>query len=357
MTFTDSVFQGLLTEDFEDFDDSLEQYELTGQITTIESGVWHETREQIQLGDVSKPFNVRWRFVDPILSSIILRKTFTTPNPEPRTDFNATIVSHREMQVQVGTQWYDLSAFIAQAIRAGSATARGKTDEDILHTLRQYGFDPTARLPMYLQHLGAGEEAFNLIAADFSDRGATLNTNEVQARAQGRKSQVMASYRHREGIPVRTMEISKANRSLSQTNSGFIGFLDASWGTLSKVLAAHRQRLALDKIIKDPAAPLSAKQAAAARETEIRNLFTVPTSARAFRNWGGTSEVIDILDANAVSRFYAQQVPCGRMTVGEQDNTAIYSVWTISRLQTPNPTPAAEMGDLSLAAVPDASTF
>lgn len=335
-----ALLQGLL-DDVSGFDVEVDQIELTGEITTVTANEFIETREAIEVGGQQHFFNVRYAFIDPILSSIILRKTVTVNNQEGRIDFNATVVAKRRMDVQVGDEWLDIATFACEAIRAASPTAIHLTDETILHTLSQYGWNPNEKLPMYLQHLGAGVEAFNEIAGNFVDLGAHNNVDQVRSRASGKASTVTAAYRHQEGIPVLSMEISKADRSKSATGAGFIGFFDATYGTLNKVIAAHRTRTALKQIIESPTASEQDKKNAAQSEVTIRNRFSVPTSARAYRNWGGTSEVVDPLGIND-SAFYAQQVPCGRFTIGGlPGQKVVYSVWTNSNKVTA-PIAAAE---------------
>jgi len=335
-----ALLDGLL-EDFGTFDDTLEQLEMSGEIVTIAAGKWNNAQEAIVVGDKSHMFNVRYRFADPILSSIILRKTLTATHPEGRIDFNATIVSHRDLQVQVGDDWIDIGAFAAAAVRRASPNAH-QTDDTILNILAQYGWNPTERFPMYLQHLGAGQDAFNQIASHFVSIGATDNTKDVRSRAQGQRSSVLAAYRHPGDVPVISMETSKANRSLSMTGSGFIGFLDGTWGTLTKVLVAHRTRQALQTILDNPNSTEAQRTQAAANQAHIRNIFTTPVLARAFRNWGGTTEVPDVLGENP-SRYFAQQVPCGRFTI---DGGTTYSVWTSRADGTATATlPAATLAD------------
>lgn len=348
-----AIFDELLPA-VEDFGTDLDVIELSGDVTTVETNQWVNTREGLNIGGKHMQFNVRFRFVDPILSSGILRKTQTATNPDGRIDFNATVVTHQELQIQIADEWMDISDFAVKAIKATSMSAASLTREDVLQILAQYHWKPDARYPMYLQHLGAGEAAFAEFAEHFRSLGAEENTEDVRNRARGKKSHVMASVRHREGVPILHMELSKADRSRSQNNSGFIGFLDARWGTLTHVLANHSQRLAARRILNDPKASEQDKQAAAKIETDIRNLFQSQTAARAFRNWGGTTVNVDPLD-DTVKNYYAQQVPCGRMSVvdalGQQH---IYSVWT-----TANRNAAADLGTPAaqiLAEVAD-STF
>lgn len=340
-----NVFTHLVAGDFAAFDDSVDQIQLTGEIINLPANQWVEARESISIGGVDHPFNTRIRFVNPILSSIILRETKTVNNPDGRIDFNATIVCNRDLQLQLGDEWMDVSEFAVRAIKASAPAAMNMTEETILHILSQYGWNPTERLPMYLQHLGSGKEEFEQIAEHMVHLGAVNNTDEVRNRARGTRSSVLAAYRHREGIPVLNMEISHANRSLSQTNSGFIGFLDGTWGTFTKAMTAHRTRISLQQVLNDPKSTQEAKEAAAAQETAIRNFFQTSTSARAFRNWGGTSEVKNVLDENEPSQFYAQQVPCGRLTVADHSTdtgSVVYSVWVSANRQT-NDLPVANL--------------
>lgn len=348
-----AIFNNLLL-DVEDFGNELEVIELSGDVTTVKTGEWVTTREHLTMGDEKVYFNVRYRFRNPILSSGILRETVTANAPEGRIDFNATIVTEQQLEIQVGEDWVDIADFAVSAIRATSPGAANLSKVDILQILAQYHWVPTARYPMYLQHLGAGVGAFAEFAEHFKGLGAEDNTDDVKKRARGQKSTVKQSVRHRQGIPVLSMELSKADRSRSQNNSGFIGFLDARWGTLQQVLVAHRTRLAASKILKDPAATEQDKKAAAKIETDIRTLFQSQTASRAFRNWGGTTVTIDRLDEN-VKSYYAQQVPCGRLSILDNaGNEHQYSVWTTANRgeQAVLGTQAAEM----LAEV-DASTF
>lgn len=345
----DELFLGV-----EDFGQELDVIELSGDVTTVATGEWVTTREHLTIGNKSVQFNVRYKFRDPILSSGILRKTITPNAPEGRIDFNATIVTNMDLQLQVGDEWMDIAEFAVRGIRGSSPGAAQLSEVDILQILAQYHWIPTARYPMYLQHLGAGVEAFAEFAEHFKSLGANDNTEDVKKRARGQKSTVQTSIRHQQGVPVATMELSKADRSRSANNSGFIGFLDARYGTLQQVLVAHKTRLAANKVLKDPAASEQDKQAAAKLETDIRNLFASQTAARAFRNWGGTTVNVDALDPN-IKSYYAQQVPCGRLSVVDAaGNEHQYSVWTTANrdAQPALGTQAAEM----LAEV-DASTF
>lgn len=346
-TLHPNLFTALAQSDFATFDDSVDQLELTGEIIVVEANKWVETRETILIGNEEVSLNVRYRFIDPILSSIILRSTVTSNNPDGRIDFNATIVANREMEVQINDDWVSMAQFAVMAIKAASASAKNLSDETILHTLASYGWDQSGKNTIYLQHLGAGISEFDQIAEHFVSMGATNNTQSVKQRSQGTSSTVIAAFRHPNGgIPVAAMEISKADRSKSQTNTGFIGFLDASWGTLTKVMKAHRTRIALDAIIKNPDSTDEQRHAAAAQETQIRNLFQVAVAARAFRNWGGTTEVVNPIDENAPSKFYAQQVPCGRLYVNAGGDKVAYSVWTNANQAITAPLPVANLNEV-----------
>jgi len=334
----------LLTEDMLEFDGGNEQIEVSGDSITVYAGLWTTTRETIAVGDKEHSFNVRYKFIDPILTSILMRETNTTtgtrPNPVgPRIDCNATVVSQRVLELQVGDTWMREQDFVLKMLRMANPSLT-RSDDEILQDLKSYGFDPRGRVPMYLQHLGASNEGFALNAADFVSRGARNNTEEVKRRAQGQKSVVKGSFRHDQGVKIVSMEISKANRALSQTRSGFIGFADGAWGTVTQIVKLDRQRSAIRRILEDENSTTDVKKAAADEDTRIKNLFANTRSRRAFHNWGGTTAVVDILQDDKVA-YYSQQVPCGRYTVasdyvieGKGDeatlkpiNPTMYSVW------------------------------
>jgi hypothetical protein len=197
-----------------------------------------------------------------------------------------------------------------------------RSDIDIMLDLKPYGFDPSGKLPMYLQHLGASEAGFAHAAQVFMELGARENTGQV--RAQGLKSKLAHSYRHDEGVPIHTLEISKADRSRSAAGTGFIGFFDASWNTFQTIVKIDRQRTALRAALA--ADPKNVEAAKA--EAEIRQIFSTASKLRAFHNWGGTSLIYDELD-NTKYVCYPQQVPCGRFSLytGNGSETKLLSVW------------------------------
>lgn len=317
MTSMTTLLDGL-ADDLTGFEGGNAPFVISGETISVKANEWTVTREDIAMGDKTFGFDVRYRFVNPILSSMALRVT-NTATRNNRIDFNATIVSKRELQILVGTEWIDLSQMCVSALRKANPNIT-KSDADILLDLRPYGFDLTGQLPMYLQHLGANAEAFESVAQHFIALGARENTNQVRAR--GQRSQLIKSFRHDEGISIASLEISKADRTRSATNTGFIGFLDASWGTFQRIIAVDRQRSALRKALE--ADPTNA--AAAAKEAEIRQIFSTAQRLRAFRNWGGTTALVDPLDNDKVT-YYAQQVPCGRFAVVDNGTDKTWSVW------------------------------
>jgi hypothetical protein len=245
-----------------------------------------------------------------------------TFDAQVRLDFNATVVCERDLEIEVKGEWIPISAFALRFIRAGSPNLQ-RSDADILLDLKGYGWDPTGRLPMYLQHLGANEDTFKEAAQHFASLGAKSNTEGVKSRARGTASEIMHSYRHDDGgVPIAQLEISHVDRSRSSNNTGFIGFFDAAWNTLTKVVAMDRTRTAIRKTLaEDPTNVDAAK-----KEQEIREIFSAARTFRAFRNWGGTTVVADALDPSKVT-YYAQQVPCGRFAVG-LGTPRTYSVWS-----------------------------
>jgi hypothetical protein len=315
------VLGDLLTEDFGEFEGGNTAYEVPGEVASVTANEWFTARETVEINGKSHAFNVRYRFVNPLLSSIALRKTNANTRIG-RIDFNATVVSNRELEVEVGNQWVSLQDFALAAIRRGNPQLQ-RSDDDILLDLRSYGFDPSGRLPMYLQHLGASQEAFEAVAGNFRQLGARDNRQQVQGRTTGQRSQVLASFRHDEGVPIRSMDISRVDRAMSQNGTGFIGFLDGAWGTFTKVVAMDRRRTAIAKVQAND--PTNAE--AAEEEARIRQIFSNARSLRAFRNWGGTTAVLDPLDETKVT-FYAQQVPCGRFSIyGLGHEIETYNVW------------------------------
>jgi hypothetical protein len=308
----------IITDDLSGFEGGNTPFAIAGETTTVYANEWTVTREDIIVGGKTFTFDVRYKFVNPILSSVALRMTNAVTRNN-RIDFNATVVSKRELQVLVGSDWIDISDMCVSALRKANPNI-AKSDADIILDLRPYGLDFTGQLPMYLQHLGANQAAFEQLADQFIALGARDNTTQVRAR--GQRSTLIKSLRHDEGVAIASLEVSKADRSRSATNSGFIGFLDASWGTLQRIISVDRQRSALRKALEmDPT-----NATAAAKEAEIRQIFSSAQRLRAFRNWGGTSAISDPLDQDKIS-YYAQQVPCGRLSVATAEGNQLWSVW------------------------------
>lgn len=318
----DGMLADLLTDDFSGFEGGNEAYQIPGEVQTLVANQWLTSREEIEIGGKRYAYTTRVRLVDPILSSMALRKTNATTMAN-RLDFNATVVAGRELEIEVDGKFMPIQQFALQAIRQGNPGLH-RSDADILLDLKNYGWDPSGRLPMYLQHLGANQETFRAAAAHFATLGAKDNTEGVKSRARGQASEVLMSIRHDDGgVPIAQLEISHVDRSRSSNNTGFIGFFDATWNTFVKVIGMDRTRTAIRKTLAaDPT-----NKEAAQKDQEIRELFSTARTFRAFRNWGGTTVLHDALDPTKVT-YYAQQVPCGRFAVAGTGGSHTYSVWS-----------------------------
>lgn len=343
-----SAFDDIIDDILIGFEGGNAAYEVPGETITIKTGEWVTGREKIEIGGKLHEFATRYMLHNPILSSLALRITQARTMTDRR-DFTATVVTERSLQVQMNGEWVDIVDIALGVLRRGNPNLSNRSDEDILLDLRNYGFEPKGRIPMFLQHLGASDEGFAEAAANFVDLGAKENTAQVAARSQGRLSRVQASFRHDEGVPVRTLEISKVDRSKSMNNTGFIGFLDATWNTFMQAVSYDKQRSAVARVLASD--PTNAD--AAAKEAQIREQFSTPNLLRAFRNWGGTTTVLDPIDDDKV-RHYPQQVPCGRLSVLDQrfaaGDVANYNVWST---RTANPEHQTEQIDTGLSAVPE----
>lgn len=325
-------------DDFQDFEGGNAPIVISGEIATYTAGEWHASREVIQLPNGKMiTMGTRTRFINPILTSITERNTKTLTR-ENRNDFNATVVSEREMQVELADGFVPLADFVCEFLRKANPNMN-RTNDQILLDLKTYGLDINGRLPMYIQQLGASPEKFKEVAAHFQSFGAVDNSQQVSTRQTGTSSRLVKSYRIEEGIPIHNLEISHVDRSKSQTNSGFIGFLDAFWNTFTLAIAIDKIRTGNTKILKED--PTNAE--AAASEAEIRKIFSTPRLLRSFRNWGGTSKVVADLDQSI--RYYPVQVPCGRFSIIPEGVTKphIYNVWAnnaAERVQSENDLPS-----------------
>lgn len=307
---------------FQDFEGGNAPIVISGEISTFTANEWNASREVIQLPNGTLvTMGTRTRFINPILTSITQRNT-TTITRENRNDFNATVVAEREMEIELSSGFVPLSDFVCNFLRKANPNM-SRSDDQILLDLKTYGLDINGRLPMYIQQLGASPNRFEEVAAHFESLGAVDNSQQVSNRQTGTSSRLIKSYRIEEGIPIHHLEISHVDRSKSQTNSGFIGFLDAFWNTFTLAITIDKVRSANAKILD--ADPTNATAAAA--EAEIRNIFSTPRLLRAFRNWGGTSKVVADLDESV--RYYPVQVPCGRFSVLPEgvSKPHTYNVW------------------------------
>lgn len=317
-----AVLDDLMTDDFAGFEGGNTPIIAAGETIQVKANEWTVDREEIEINGAKHVFDVRYMFVNPRLSSIALRRTDAS-SMSGRIDFNATVVSERQLEFLIGGQWISLQTLCLKALRKANPGMEQRTDTDILQDLKNYGFDLGGNLPMYLQHLGADTEAFHSVAEKFVALGARENTEQV--RAKGQRSVLVSSYRHDETVPLALLEVNKADRSRSATNTGFIGFADAAWNTFTQIVSIDAQRTALRKVIESHALDSDEAKAAAAKEAEIRQMFGTAQQVRPFRNWGGTSINKDVLSGDI--RYYAQQVPCGRFAVKTADGSQTWSVW------------------------------
>lgn len=329
----DTLFDDVLIEDLSGFQGDNDIYNIANEVTTYVTNQWVTSKEDVYIGEKKANFTIRTRFVAPILSSMALRHTNAKTFTGTRVDFNATVVAQRQLEIMSPDgSWVGLLDFCIAALRKMNPTLT-MSDTDLALKLKNYGFDPEGKLPMYLQHLGASEEQFIENAKHFASLGAQPNRDQVRGQAQGTKSTVEYSWRHQEGVPLTSLDISKVDRNQSENHTGFIGFMDAAFNTFLKIVAFDKQRSANRAVPTDSELYMAAQKS----EADIRNLFSTARTLRAFRNLGGTTAVTktDVLDetAAAVTTYYAQQVPCGRFSVRDErfglnpDATETYSVW------------------------------
>lgn len=320
-------FVSLFGEDLSAFDGNNPAFLVTGETLEIKANEPFISTEVLDINGHQRELTVRTTFINPTLTSVQLRRTDAT-NYAGRIDFNATVVSERVLEVEiVPGSWMNIADLAVGLIRRANPSIN-KSDTAILQNLRTYGFDPSARLPMYLQHLGASESAFDAIAEHLKSIGGRDVTDETRRRATGQKSHLVAQIRHDEGVLIGQMDISRSDRSRSESNSGFIGHLDASFSVFRAAVAFDHERTILKKVIEaDPT-----NTDAIRRATEIREMFSTGIRLRAFRNWGGVSRRENHLMGTV--EYYAQQVPCGRLSVipvssdGVRQAPHRYSVWS-----------------------------
>jgi hypothetical protein len=331
-TVDTSMFDDIITDELIGFEGGNTAYQVPGESIAIKAGEYWVSREKVQIGDALHEFNVRTRFINPILSSMALRIT-NARTMEGRRDFTGTVVAERELQVMIGDEWVDIVDIALGVLRKGNPGLSHRSDTDILLDLKNYGFEPRGRLPMFLQHLGSNDKGFMEAAEHFVALGAKDNTAQVATRSQGKLSRVQASFRHDEGVPINTLEISRVDRTKSMNNTGFIGFLDATWNTFMKAVDYDKRRTAIRHILAEDVTNKEAAQ----QEAEIRDRFSQPNLLRAFRNWGGTTTVVDPIDDDKI-RHFPQQVPCGRLSVHDTrfngTDVVNYNVWSV---KTANP--------------------
>lgn len=322
-----------IVDAFSSFDDELEPIVSLSEPITVPANTWVTDREIITINGVDMAFNTQFMFIDPILSSISHRTTNATNSEtnevyENRKDFSAVVVAGRAVKVEVNPgEWQSLEDFALHLIRTANPNATS-SDADILAVLKGYGWDQRGRHPMYLQHLGADPDLFAEVTHQFEALGAKENTASV--KTTGQLSHVQSSWRHSSGPDIASLEISKADRSRSRNGTGFVGFFEAAFGTFGYALAFHRERSALTKLKQAE----ETQVAATARDIEILRMFQNPSTRSAFRNWGGTNRVVNVIDDTV--NWWAQQVPCGRFDVvvgrnADGPEVATWSVWGTSR--------------------------
>lgn len=349
------TFSDIAPDELSSFDTDLEAFVPTGETIRIPANEWVEHTEKLTIGSKDFTLDTRVQFLDPRLSSISLRKTNATTGTyaggEARIDFNGVVVSKRILEVLFNDKWINAEDFCFGALRAMNPGLDIST-EKLRSLYRGYGFDMTAESPMYLQHLGASAEAYTEIAHKFLELGATENTRDI--RNQGLKVEVMSSYRHQgAGLAIHELEISHADRSRSvaNPNSGFIGFMDATYNVFLEITKIHALRSKLKRVLAEDPDNETAKMA----NHKIAEMFSQTRLRRPFHNWGGLTAINELMapgedfDIDMV-RYYSQQVPCGRMTVETASGPDTWSVWRTAgnpvetmRSEAPNPSPEADV--------------
>lgn len=330
----DQIFDEILTDDISGFAGDNEAFQVPGEVITYVAGEPILNQEDIYIGGVKRTFVTQVQFIDPILSSMAIRHTDARTFDGIRIDFNATVVSNRKLSIQLPDgNWIDLLDFAIRMVRKGNPNL-SLNNTEIALKLKNYGFDPSGRLPMYLQHLGANEDLFMRNSVHFQSLGALSNVDQVRNSSLGTKSVVAHSFRHPEGIRMSSLDVSKVDRtqSTTDTSTGYIGFFDAAFNTLTYIIGMDKRRSVLKKIGMEQGeeAFMSARQ----EEAKMRDLFQTARLARAFRNWGGTARVVrqNVLEDDVVDsiEYFPQQVPCGRFAVDSgygPGDTMTYSVW------------------------------
>lgn len=323
-TVFDPTLLDFLSEEIGSFEGGNESFIVPGEVSEVVANTPIIGREVVTINNRTREFVTRTTFINPTLTSITLRFTETDKNPR-RIDFAATVASNRLLEVEVGDdRWMSMETFVPAVIRQMNPGQQDRSDIDILLDLKNYGFDPVGRLPMYLQHLGASEELFSRIAQDFIELGARDVTDEQRRRSNGKRSVVQHAYRHDSGVAVAQMDISRNDRSRSATNSGFIGFLDATMTVLTEAIRFDKRRTTLYALQQQD--PTNVEIAGELRE--ISELFSTGLRLRAFRNWGGVHKAVNLLDSTGAT-YWPQQVPCGRLTVLDENKAEHrWSVWT-----------------------------
>ncbi len=307
------------------FDPSVNPFVVSGVTTRVRANEWVEGREEIEVGGERHAFDTRYMLVNPRLSSVSFRHTRARTGD--RKDFNATVVTGRKLEIldPGDGQYKDVTSLCLAAIRAQNPGINA-SDEALLRLLASYGFEPHGELPMYLQHLGSSEEAFNAIVEEFVALGAQPgDVNSAENKVSVRGFYRMGG----EGLSIEALELGMADRSAATVNpnAGYIGALDATWQTFLEIMRIHRTRSILKQVLENNASESDEAQQAKLMEDGYHTLFSSSRRRRPFRNWGGTTKVFDELDDTKVN-YYSQQVPCGRMTVSTPTGPSTWDVWT-----------------------------
>lgn len=180
-------------------------------------------------------------------------------------------------------------------------------------------------MSLFFEHQGTSEEQFELAASKFVELGAKPVAFDP--------ARVVSQYKAEVGVPVAGFEMLRQDRSKSRSNTGFLDLVDSNLSTLLNYFKFAGVLRALNAQI---AQAIDGGKASEAKIREMKGLIESHTRemsqfTRNVGNWGGSHPGVTVQPDGSLTNngeWYATNIPCGRISLGDSDTPVELDFWT-----------------------------
>jgi hypothetical protein len=237
---------------------------------------------------------------------------------------------HIDIELELDGQIMTMDQFIQEFVKSLIARKENQTDAEFDAVVREKMYNCGVRLDggmsMFLQHMGAKQEAYQHAVELFKAAGAQ---DDIQSVKNSPAFHIAYDFNKMEGLKVVSLEMVSADRSQSvmgkKYGHGFIDLPDAIFENFKRVWSHNTMIMGLEgELQKEGLSQERTKEIASAIKDErtMANTF--------FNSISGATRRRDASTGAELVKIDAQNIGCGRWSAVINDASVDFDVWSNS---------------------------